>query len=181
MRLSYTNLRSSGLVFGPSRSPRPTPQSPKCSNLTRHIFGAFNATSNSTAPPIIGRPHPPPTPPSRTSKARFFLYCILSNSQVVRIRTLGRSKKKHNYTPYSPACRLAHTAQTYFLTVDHPNPPQTDPLVAPLWALNYSSPGFISNHRVCHGDECGLWFNRILNKPSEANHLTTSMRGSNSN
>ena len=136
MRLSYTNLRSSGLVFGPSRSPRPTPQSPKRSNLTRHIFGAFNATSNSTAPPIIGRPHPPPTPPSRTSKARFFLYCILSNSQVVRIRTLGRSKKKLNYTPYSPACHLAHTAQTYshlqWTTSGPPQPPSHRPSIGDL-------------------------------------------------
>lgn len=97
-------------------------------------------------------------------------------------RDLKRSEKKPNYTPYYPAASpRPYRSNLLSLRVDLPNPPHTDPLVAPLWALNYSSPGFISNHRICHGDECDLWFNRILNKPSEANYLTASMRGSNSN
>ena len=57
---SHTNIRSSGLVFRPTRSPRPTLQGPNAT--LRHISSAF---SNRTAPPTDGHsPYRPPTLPS---------------------------------------------------------------------------------------------------------------------
>lgn len=76
--------------------------------------------------------------------------------------------------------RRPHHSNLLSPTADLPKAPHIDPLAALPWVLDFS-PGFSSNHRVRRGDECKLWSNTILNKTSEADHITIFTRDSKSN
>jgi hypothetical protein len=78
----HTNLRSPGLAFGPSRSPRPTPQAQTAA--IRHISGTFNRTTPSTDK------HPPHRRPTRLPiKNAALRLCRLPSSSQLKACVVG--------------------------------------------------------------------------------------------
>jgi hypothetical protein len=69
-----------------------------------------------------------------------------------------------------PHCR--YSSNLLSLTADLPVTLHIDLLAAPLWRLDFSSPCFSSNHRVCHGNERKVWVTSVRANSALLNHLT---------
>ena len=148
----------------------------------RHIAGAFRTTPIDPLLQLMGIMPIDIHMRKINKNAALCLYRLPPSSQLLA-RTSG---------PYGPRVggliplpmlppRRRYNTNLLSLTANLPDTPRIDPLAAPPWQLDFSSPRLSSNHRTRHGDEQVTWIQAIRATPLRPNQLTIFARGSKSN